>query len=70
MENAKKMTLTIDEFSAAMGLGRTKVYELINTAGFPAVRVGRRVLIPVDLLHEWLANQPTVATGLPFSAVS
>lgn len=68
MENTEKMAFTIDEFASAYGLSRTKVYELVNTAGFPAVRIGRRILIPTDLLRTWFAQQPTVANGLPFAA--
>ena len=68
MVNTEKLAFTVDEFAAAYGIGRTKVYELINTAGFPAVRLGRRVIIPIDMLKQWFAKQPTVANGLPFSA--
>lgn len=69
MENAEKMAFTIDEFASAHSLSRTKVYELVNTPGFPAIRIGRRILIPVDLLKAWFAQQPTVADGVPFRAI-
>lgn len=67
MDNVEKMAFTIDEFTFAYGISRTKAYELVNTNGFPAIRIGRRVLIPVDMLKAWLAQQPTVANGLPFA---
>jgi len=66
--NMEKMAFTIDEFTHAYGISRTKAYELVNTSGFPAIRIGRRVLIPVDMLKVWFAQQPTVANGLPFAA--
>ena len=52
-----KMALSIDEFGAQFGIGRSKAYQLSRTKGFPSFRVGRRVLIPVDQLKEWMEKQ-------------
>lgn len=70
MENRKveRQALTVDELAAAYGIGRSKAYELVNVPGFPAVRLGRRIIIPCDMLRDWLANQPTVS-GVPINAV-
>ena len=40
-----KICYTINEATAAFGLGRTKLYELINVGELPLIKVGARSLI-------------------------
>lgn len=56
-----KMTISVQELSAQMGISLAKAYELTRKPGFPVLRVGTRILIPVDSLHEWLSA--TACTG-------
>jgi len=49
-----KVALNMAEFASVMSIGRNKAFELARQPGFPAVRVGRRVIIPVDALKAWL----------------
>lgn len=63
----EKLVYSIPECADALGVGLTKVRELINSDGFPAIRIGRRVVVPVDQLKVWMAKQPTVANSLPFA---
>lgn len=51
-----KMTISVQELSAQMGISLAKAYELTRKPGSPVLRVGTRILIPVDSLHEWLKN--------------
>lgn len=53
----EKLTLNSKEAAAALGISLPTFYELANRADFPRIRVGRRVLIPVDSLKEWLAKE-------------
>lgn len=53
----EKLTLNSKEAAAALGISLPTFYELSNRADFPRIRVGRRVLIPVDSLKEWLAKE-------------
>lgn len=48
------LLLTVPQAARAMGLGRTKVYELIATSGLPTVRFGRSIRVPLAKLQEWL----------------
>ena len=52
MENNKMMTVKnlMDEWQ----IGRSKAYELCNQPDFPVIRLGRKVLISVDGLTEWM----------------
>ncbi len=51
-----KVTISVQELSARMGISLNKAYELTRSPGFPILRVGTRILIPVDSLNEWLRN--------------
>jgi excisionase family DNA binding protein len=50
------LLLTVPQAARALGLGRTKVYELIATGSLPTVRFGRSVRVPVAKLQEWLEH--------------
>ncbi len=53
----EKLAISIDEFAKAAGIGRSKAFELTRQPGFPVVRLGRRIIIPVDALKTWLEAQ-------------
>lgn len=61
MEESKKrlerLTYTVEETAAVLGLGICNVYNLCHSRGFPAVRVGGRWIIPRNKLDEWLDKQ-------------
>ena len=46
--------MSVQELSAQMGISLPKAYELVKTPGFPTIRVGTRILIPVEAYREWL----------------
>ena len=50
----EKTTMSVQELSAHMGISLPKAYELVKTPGFPTIRVGTRILIPVEAYREWL----------------
>lgn len=49
-----KMTMSVQELSAQMGISLPKAYELVKTPGFPIIRIGTRILIPVEAFKTWL----------------
>ena len=51
-----RVTISVQELSGKMGISLNKAYELTRSPGFPILRVGTRILIPVDSLNEWLRN--------------
>lgn len=55
----ERQAITVNEFASAYGIGKTKAWELLHTPGFPAKRIGRRIIIPLDKLREWIAAQPS-----------
>lgn len=50
----EKTTMSVQELSAQMGISLAKAYELVKTPGFPTLRIGARILIPVDAYKNWL----------------
>ena len=50
----EKTTISVQELSAQMGISLPKAYALVKTPGFPTLRIGTRILIPVDAYKEWL----------------
>lgn len=36
------------------GLGRNTVYDLFKISDFPAVRIGKRIIVAEDDLYAWL----------------
>lgn len=56
-----KTTMSVQELSAQMGISLPKAYELVKTSGFPTIRIGTRILIPVEAFKEWLVINSTNA---------
>ena len=49
--------LSVPEMGAALGISRAGDYELARSEGFPALRIGTRIVIPKDKLQEWVDKQ-------------
>ena len=52
-----KLSLSIVEAAEALALSERTVENLIKDGRLPVVRVGRRVLLPVAGLTNWLSEQ-------------
>jgi excisionase family DNA binding protein len=51
------LLLSVPEVAKALGLGRTKVYELIACEGLPVVRFGRAVRVSAASLQRWIEQR-------------
>ncbi len=54
---SQRLLLRIPEVAETLGIGRTKIYELIATGELPAVRFGRAVRISVSTLQKWVEER-------------
>jgi excisionase family DNA binding protein len=43
--------LSINDTAQALGIGRTKIYELINVGRLETVKIGRRTLVRIDSIR-------------------
>ena len=51
----EKQVMTFDELSRAWGISRPTIYQkLLRIEGFPALRIGKRWLIPYKAAEKWL----------------
>lgn len=55
-----RIMLTVEEVAALLGLGRTAAYEAARRGELPSRRLGRRVIVPVPALLDWLGSTPHV----------
>ena len=53
----QRLLLRIPEVAETLGIGRTKIYEIIATGELPTVRVGRAVRISVTTLQKWVEER-------------
>jgi excisionase family DNA binding protein len=51
---AGKATITIEQTAQLLGLGRTAAYDAARRGEFPTRRLGRRLVVPVPALLDWL----------------
>ena len=54
---AQPLLLSIPDVAATLGLGRSKVYELIAKEGLPVVRFGRSVRVSAASLQKWVEQR-------------
>ena len=52
-----RLLLRPAETAAAIGIGRSKVYELLRSGELPSIRIGGSVRVPVDALRAWIDRQ-------------
>ena len=52
MDNKK--LITVKEFAKEYGIGTNKAYEMVNSKGFPVVKLGRKILVIRDRVDEFL----------------
>lgn len=53
----EKLAYNAKEAAATLGISLPTFYELSNRSDFPCVRIGRRIIVPVDSLRAWLAKE-------------
>jgi excisionase family DNA binding protein len=45
------------EAAEAIGIGRSKIYELLASGDLPSIRVGGSVRVPIDALRAWIERR-------------
>lgn len=57
--------LTVKQAAQLLQLSEDVVYPLTHRADFPAVRIGRTIRIPYDMLMAWVETQAQNKGGVP-----
>lgn len=48
------VTLKVEEVAQVLSISRTNAYTLMNSSGFPTLRIGHRMVVPKHKLVEWM----------------
>jgi excisionase family DNA binding protein len=48
------LLLSVEEAAGALGIGRSKTYELIAAGELETVHIGRSLRVPVDAVHAFI----------------
>lgn len=61
----EKTTLSVQELASCLGVSLPVAYELVKRPDFPSLRIGARILVPVEGLRAWLNRQTGAGPGEP-----
>lgn len=50
----EKLTLSVPEAAEILGVSASKMYEIVRIQGFPAIRLGKRILVSAKQLPIWV----------------
>ena len=54
---AGRLTMTVEQAGAALGISRATAYMLVNTGRLPAIRISdRRIIVPRKAIADLLAS--------------
>lgn len=57
----EKLTLTVTETAAALGISKPTLYQIIHSEGFPSFKIGNRVVVSRAGLERWVQEQAAKA---------
>ena len=49
--------ITVQQFASEYGIGLNKSYDIVHKAGFPKIKVGRKILIVKDKIDDFFVQQ-------------
>jgi excisionase family DNA binding protein len=63
--SSQRLVITVPEAAKQLGIGRNQAYEAAQKGQIPALRIGRRLVVPVSALEAKLAsaNAPSSKTS-------
>ncbi len=54
------LMLSVPEVAAVLGISRAGAYELVRSNGFPALKIGSRIVVPKEKFLGWIDTQMAV----------
>ena len=52
----EQLTLTVEEAARALGINRNSAYDAVRNGELPAIRIGRRLLVPKAAFEKLLTT--------------
>ena len=59
-----KLTYTVVEAAAALGVSKTVMYQIVRTEGFPVIVLGKKRVIPIEAFKRWMEERAAVGWHL------
>jgi excisionase family DNA binding protein len=53
----ERLALSVSEAAAALGVSKDAIYDAVRCHELPAIRIRRRILIPLSALQQLLAEK-------------
>ncbi|MCW3795399.1 helix-turn-helix domain-containing protein [Paenibacillus sp. LS1] len=60
MLNTNKMFFTVEELYEILPIGKNAVYKLVKEEGFPKLKVGKKIIIPVKGFMQWVEHKSSI----------
>ena len=51
------LMLSVPEVAAVLSISRAGAYELVRSDGFPALRIGSKIVVPKEKFIDWVNAQ-------------
>lgn len=61
---SEKLAFSITEAATAVGVSRPTIYRWMALPGFPVVRIGKTVRIPIRAFEAWMEAQAVSGSDL------
>lgn len=58
----EKLTYSISEVAHVLGVSKPTAYALTNSKDFPVLKIGKRKVIPVEGLQEWIKKNSSISS--------
>ena len=55
-KQTERLTMSVAEAAAELGICSKRCYVLAHATGFPAIRIGKRVRVSREGLREWVKS--------------
>jgi excisionase family DNA binding protein len=65
----ERLALSVSEAAAALGVSKDAIYDAVRCHELPAIRIRRRILIPLSALQHLLAEKKGRMSSMPPSGV-
>jgi excisionase family DNA binding protein len=49
--------LNADQVAQVLGISRAGAYQLMHSKDFPTLRIGKRMVVPKEMLSKWLEEK-------------
>ena len=54
------LMLSVPEVASVLGISRAGAYELVRSDGYPALKIGSRIVVPKEKFIKWVDEKTSV----------